>query len=106
MPLHKAALESVARMPEEFERRWWSSHVDAIIEKVRTDYDNYRSKASTPEFLKAQTLINITAQLLGSNPLPGSVRVGVHVFLAQSGSRIGMELGYGVRMNMWMKEDG
>ena len=80
-PSYLASLEKVPQLPVEFEHRWWSSRVEALLEKVRADYQKYQTQAQKVDFLgKLMTLgIDVALKAGGMQPvaLPPSPRIGI-----------------------------
>ena len=68
-------------MPEAFERRFWASCVEALLEKVKADYQKYQAQARNVDFWgKLTTLwVDIVLRVGGMEPipLPDSLRVGI-----------------------------
>jgi hypothetical protein len=51
LPSYTAWLKELSSLPGEFERRFWASCVEALLQIVKTDYENFRAKAQKVEFL-------------------------------------------------------
>lgn len=83
IPPNKAALERLSHMPVEFDRRWWSSRVDVLIEKVKVDYQKYQAKAQEGDFYaKFMTVmldVALEAGKMEPVPPPDSPRVGISI---------------------------
>ena len=77
------ALEKVSQLPGEFERRWWASRVEALLAKVRTDYQNWPAQAQKADFSgKFMTLgVGVVLKAGGMEPIapPPSVRIGISI---------------------------
>jgi len=85
-PPYRAALERVAQMPVEFDRRWWSSRVDVLIEKVKVGYQNYQAQAQQADlyakFMTAAIDIALRAGRMEPVPPPDSLRAGISISLS------------------------
>lgn len=49
-PSYVAALNRLSQVPAEFERGYWVSKVDLLLEKVRGDYEKYQTKVNKANF--------------------------------------------------------
>ncbi len=82
-PSYLASLEKTSRLPIEFDRRWWSSRVEALLVKVKTDYQKYQAQAQKADFLgKFMTLaVDVALKAGGMEPIapPASLQVGVSI---------------------------
>ena len=71
----------MSRLPEEFECRFWASSVEALLEKVETDYQKYQARAQEAGLYgKLMTLaadIMLKAGGMEPIPLPDPLRVGI-----------------------------
>jgi len=83
LPSYLASLERVSHLPEELEHRWWSSRVDTLLRRVKSDYQNYQSQAQKVDFFgKFMTLgIDIALKAGGMQPvaLPPSPCIGISI---------------------------
>ncbi|MCK4266779.1 MAG: hypothetical protein KAX31_05815 [Thermoplasmata archaeon] len=84
-PSYLVSLEKTSQLPSEFERRWWSSRVEALLEKVRADYQKYQARAKKADFLSKFMALGIDAVLKAGRmeplPLPVSLQVGISISL-------------------------
>jgi len=82
-PSYIALLKELSSLPEEFERRFWASRVEALLEKVKADYQKYQAQAQKADLLsKFMTLgIDIALKAGGMQPvaLPPSPRIGISI---------------------------
>ena len=87
-----ASLKEVSPLPEEFERRFWASRVEALLQTVKTDYENFQAKAQQVDFLgKFMTLgIDVVLKAGGMQPvaLPSPLQLGV---IISSSAKIGAD---------------
>jgi hypothetical protein len=51
LPSYITLLREVGSLPEEFERRFCASRVEALLQTVRTDYESFQAKARKVDFL-------------------------------------------------------
>jgi hypothetical protein len=83
IPSYLASLERISQLPEELEHRWWSSRVDALLQKVKSDYQNYQSQAQKVDILSKFTTLGIDIALKagGMQPVapPPSPRIGISI---------------------------
>jgi hypothetical protein len=84
-PSYLVSLEKTSQLPDELERRWWSSRVEALLKKVRADYQKYQAQAQKVDFLgKFMTLgVDIALKAGGMEPIvpPVSLQVGISISL-------------------------
>ena len=82
-PSYLASLKRISQLPDEFERRWWASRVEALLAKVRTDYQKWQAQAQKADFLgKFMTLgVDVVLKAGGMEPIapPASVRIGISI---------------------------
>ena len=83
LPSYTASLRELSSLPEEFERRFWASRVEALLQIVKADYENFRAKAQKVDFLgKFMTLgIDIALKEGGTEPIapPPPTQLGISV---------------------------
>jgi hypothetical protein len=83
LPSYTASLKELSSLPEEFERRFWASRVEALLQMVKADYENFRAKAQKVDFLgKFMTLgIDIALKAGGMEPIapPQPTQLGISV---------------------------
>jgi len=84
-PSYLASLEKTSQLPVEFERRWWASRFEALLEKVRADYQKYQAQAQKADFLGKFMTLGIDAVLKAGGmepiPPPASLQVGISISL-------------------------
>jgi len=82
-PSYMAALDRVTQMPVEFDRRWWSSRVDRLTEKVRVDYQKYQAQTERAnllgKFVTSLTDVVLKAGRMEPVPLPNSLKSGISI---------------------------
>ena len=87
LPSYTASLKELPQLSEGFERRFWVSCVEALLEKVEADYQKYHAQAQKADLWgKLMTLgVDIALKAGGMEPVPppNSLRVGVSIY--QSG---------------------
>ena len=85
-PSYLASLEKTSRLPIEFERRWWASRVEALLEKVKTDYQKYQTRARGSDLLGKFMILGVDMVLKagGMEPvkLPAPFQVGISIYPA------------------------
>jgi len=85
-PSYLASLEKTSRLPIEFERRWWASHVEALLVKVKTDYQKYHTRARGSDLLGKFMVLGVDMILKagGMEPvkLPAPFQVGISIYPA------------------------
>jgi len=71
LPDYVAALAKLCRMPEEFKRRFWVSHVQALVQKVEADYKNYEFETLKANLLgkMTETMVNFAWQAIKQQPM-------------------------------------
>ena len=83
LPSYTASLKELCRLPEEFERNFWASCVEALLEKVKAAYQKYQAQAQEADLKgKLMTLgldIALRAGGMEPIPLPNSLRIGVSI---------------------------
>ena len=50
LPQYTTALERVAQMPTEFERRWWLWYVETLLQRTKSDYRKYQDRTRQVEY--------------------------------------------------------
>jgi len=85
-PSYLASLEKTSRLPIEFERRWWASRVEALLVKVKTDYQKYQTRAREGDLLGKFMILGVDMVLKagGMEPvkLPAPFQVGISIYPA------------------------
>jgi len=85
-PSYLASLEKTSRLPIEFERRWWASRVEALLVKVKTDYQKYQTRAREGDLLGKFMILGADMILKagGMEPvkLPAPFQVGISIYPA------------------------
>ena len=83
LPSYTASLKELSQLPDEFERRFWASRVEALLQMVKADYENFRAKAQEVDFLaKFMTVgIDIVLKAGGMQPIapPPPPQLGVTI---------------------------
>jgi len=83
LPSYIASLKELSSLPQEFERRFWASRLKALVETVKTDYENLRAQAQKVDFVgKFMTLgIDVVLKAGGVQPIapPSSLQLGVTI---------------------------
>lgn len=81
LPSYAASLKELSSLPEEFERRFCASRVEALLQTVKADYESFQAKAQKVEFLgKFMTLgIDMALKAGGMEPVPppDALRLGI-----------------------------
>ena len=82
-PSYLALLEKTSRLPVEFERGWWTSRVEALLETVRGDYQKYQAQAQKADFISKFMALGIDVALKagGMQPVasPPSPQIGISI---------------------------
>lgn len=83
LPSYTGSLKNLPQLPEEFERRFWVSCVEALLEKVKANYQKYQAQAQKVDLMgKLMTMgMNIALKTGGMEPVPppNSLRLGVSI---------------------------
>lgn len=83
LPSYTALLKETSQLPEGFEYRFWASRVEALLEKVKADYQKYQAQAQKVDLWgKSVTLmVDIVLKAGGKEPmpLPNSLWTGVSI---------------------------
>jgi hypothetical protein len=81
LPSYTASLKELSQLPEEFERRLWLPSVEALLEKVKADYQKYQAQAQKADLWGKLTTLWVDIALRAGGmepiPLPDSLRVGI-----------------------------
>ena len=87
LPDHLAALRRVCQIPQEFKRRFWASRVEALVQKVKTDYKNYTLQATKASLLgkMAEVMANFALQATGHQPITPSAPLQTCISIYPSG---------------------
>jgi len=82
-PSYIASLKEISFLPEEFERRSWASCLEAFVETVRAEYENFQAKAQKVDFLgKFMTVgIDMVLKAGGMQPIapPPPLQLGISI---------------------------
>jgi len=83
LPSYTALLKEVSSLPQEFERRFWASRVEALVETVQRDYESFQAEARKVDFLgKFMTVgIDVVLKAGGMQPIapPSSLELGITI---------------------------
>ena len=83
LPSYLAGLERLSHLPEEFNRRFWASRVEALLAKVKTDYQKYQAQAQKADLLGKFMILGVDVVLKagGMEPIapPPSPRIGISI---------------------------
>ena len=83
LPSYTALLREVSHLPQQFEGIFWASCVEALLEKVRADYQAYQARAQKADLWgKFMTVgVDIILKAGGMEPVPllNSLRLGVSI---------------------------
>jgi len=83
LPSYTALLREVSHLPQEFEGIFWASCVEALLEKVRADYQAYQARVQKADlwgkFMTVGVDIILKAGGMEPVPLPNSLRLGVSI---------------------------
>jgi hypothetical protein len=86
LPSYIASLKELSFLPQEFERRFWASRLEALRETVRADYESFQGEAQKVDFLgKFMTLgIGVVLKAWGMQPIapPLSPQLGIAISLS------------------------
>jgi hypothetical protein len=87
LPSHIASLKEVSSLPQEFERRFWASCLEALLETVRADYENFQAQAQKVDFLGRFMTVGIDVVLKtgGMQPLPPPPSPQLGITVSSSG---------------------
>jgi len=83
LPSYTASMKELSQLPQEFERRFWVSPVEALLEKVKADYQKYQAQAQRADLLGRFMTVGVDIALKAAGiepiPLPNSLRVGISI---------------------------
>ena len=83
LPSYTASLIGLSQLPEEFERRFWASRVEALLQAVKADHRNFQARAQKVDILSKFTTLGIDIVLKagGMQPVapPPSTRIGISI---------------------------
>jgi hypothetical protein len=83
LPSYLAGLERLSQLPEEFSHRFWASCLEALLAKVRSDYQKWQVQAQKVDFLaKFMTLgVDVALKAGGREPIapPSFPQLGVSI---------------------------
>jgi hypothetical protein len=84
LPSYTASLKELSRLPDEFEYRFWASCFEALLEKVRVDYQRYQARAQEANLLGNFMTMGMNTVFKAGGmepiPLPDSLRVGESIY--------------------------
>jgi hypothetical protein len=83
LPSYLAGLERLSQLPEEFSHRFWASCLEALLAKVKSDYQKWQAQAQKADLLgKFMTLgVDVILKAGGMEPIapPPSTRIGISI---------------------------
>jgi hypothetical protein len=83
LPSYVAGLKRLSQLPEEFNHRFWASRLEALLAKVKSDYQKWQAQAQKADLLgKFMTLgVDVALKAGGMEPipLPPSTRLGIAI---------------------------
>lgn len=83
LPSYTALLREMRHLPQQFKGIFWASCVEALLEKVRADYQAYQARAQKADlwgkFMTVGVDIILKAGGMEPVPLPNSLRLGVSI---------------------------
>jgi len=83
LPSYTASLKELSSLPQEFERRFWASRVEALVETVQRDYESFQAEARKVAFLgKFMTMgIDVVLKAGGMQPIapPPAPQLGITI---------------------------
>ena len=83
LPSYLAGLERLSHLPEEFGHRFWASRLEALLAKVKTDYENFQAQAQKVDFLSKFMILGVDVVLKagGMQPIapPHRLQLGVTI---------------------------
>jgi hypothetical protein len=83
LPSYLSGLEKLSQLPEDFNHRFWVSCLDALLAKVKGDYQKWQAQAQKADLLgKFMTLgVDVVLKAGGMEPIapPSSARIGICV---------------------------
>ena len=87
IPSYTTLLKGLAQLPDEFELRFWASHIEAFLHKVKGRYENLRAKAQQADLWgKFMTLgIDVVLRAEGMEPIPPPERPRLGISVSSSG---------------------
>lgn len=85
LPSYLAGLERLSQLPEEFSHRFWASCLEALLAKVKSDYQEWQAQAQKADlFGKFTTLgVDVVLKAGGMEPIapPPPARIGISISL-------------------------
>jgi hypothetical protein len=81
LPSYMASLREISRLPQEFECGFWASGTEALVQKVKADYQKFQARVQQANLVgKVMTLgLDIALRVGGMEPMPmpNSLRAGI-----------------------------
>lgn len=82
-PSYTILLKGLTQLPDEFECRFWASRLEALLQMVEADYDNFQAKAQRVDlvgkFMKIPLDMMLKARGMEPLPLPESLPLGISI---------------------------
>ena len=83
LPSYVALLKELSPLPQELERRFWASRLEALVEGVRKDYEGFKARVQNLDLLTKLTVLGIDMALKagGMQPIapPPSPQPGIAI---------------------------
>ncbi len=87
LPSYIASLKELSSLPKEFEGHFWASRVEALLQMIKADYENFQAKAQKVDLLgKFMTLgIDMVLKAGRMEPIPPPERLQLGISVSSSG---------------------
>ena len=83
LPSYVALLKELSPLPQELERRFWASRLEALVEGVRKDYEGFKARMQNLDFFTKLTTagIDMALNVGGMQPIapPPSPQPGITI---------------------------
>jgi hypothetical protein len=87
LPSYLAGLERLSQLPEEFSHRFWASCLEALLAKVKSDYQKWQAQAQKADlFGKFMTLgVDVVLKAGGMEPIAPPLPAQIGISISPSG---------------------
>ena len=87
LPSYTASVKGLSQLPEEFDRRFWVSCVEVLLQKAKSDYENYQFQTEKANLFGkiTETMVNFAWRTTGQQPMAHTSPLQARISISPSG---------------------